>query len=127
MYRGAGVGDRRAHSSSGCHTQSPIRSQSTCETSILAEPMSGCLQRSLSQTPLNAWGVGPFVIEEYSITGVHSGKLYNAPPSGHALRLHFVDIDEVREGKVVRTWTYGNSLELYAETGAVPHAAPGAP
>ena len=81
---------------------------------------------SLSQTPLNAWGVGPFVIEEYSITGVHSGKLLDGPPSGHALRLQFVDIDEVRDGKVVRTWTYGNSLQLYAEVGQVEHAAPGA-
>ena len=81
---------------------------------------------SLSQTPLNAWGVGDFVIEEYSITGVHSGKLFDLAASGHALRLHFVDIDEVKDGKVVRTWTYGNSLELYAEAGQVEHAAPGA-
>jgi len=81
---------------------------------------------SLSQTPLNAWGVGPFVIEEYSLTGVHSGRLTDAAPSGHALRLHYVDIDELKDGKVVRTWTYGNSLELYAETGQVERAAPGA-
>ncbi len=81
---------------------------------------------SLSQTPLNAWGVGAFVIEEYSITGVHSGTLYSGPASGHALRLHFVDIDELRDGKVMRTWTFGNSLELYSETGVVAQAAPGA-
>ncbi len=81
---------------------------------------------SLAQTPLNAWGVGSFVIEEYSLTGVHSGKLTDAPASGHALRLHFVDVDELRDGKVVRTWTYGNSLELYAQTGQVERAAPGA-
>jgi ketosteroid isomerase-like protein len=81
---------------------------------------------SLSQTPLNAWGVGSFVIEEYSLTGVHSGKLTDTPPSGHALRLHYVDVDELKDGKVVRTWTFGNSLELYAQTGVVDHAAPGA-
>src|SRR5580658_6831947 len=80
---------------------------------------------SLSQTPLNAWGAGNFVIEEYTITGVHSGKLTAQPPSGHALRLHYLDIDEMQGGKIVRTWTYGNVLELYAETGAVPYAAPG--
>jgi len=81
---------------------------------------------SLSQTPLNAWGVGPFVIEEYSIAGVHSGVLTGAPPSGHALRLHYVDIDELKDGKIVREWVYGNSMELLAETGQVDKAAPGA-
>jgi predicted ester cyclase len=80
---------------------------------------------SLSQTPLNAWGAGNFVIEEYTITGVHSGKLTPTPPSGHALRLHYVDIDEMQNGKIVRTWTYGNSLELYAEAGVIPNASPG--
>jgi predicted ester cyclase len=82
---------------------------------------------SLAQTPLNAWGAGPYVIEEYNFTGVHSGQLTSAPPSGHALRLHYVDIDEMQNGKVVHIWTYGNSLELYAESGAIPSAAPGTP
>jgi predicted ester cyclase len=82
---------------------------------------------SLAQNPLNAWGVGAFVVEEYTLTGVHSGNLTGGPPSGHALRLHYVDVDEVEGGKVVRTWTYGNSLELYAETGQITRAAPGAP
>jgi len=81
---------------------------------------------SLQQTPLNAWGIGAYVVEEYSLTGVHSGKLTDAPASGHALRLHYVDIDELKDGKIVRTWTFGNSLELYAETGVVERAAPGA-
>jgi predicted ester cyclase len=80
---------------------------------------------SLSQTPLNAWGAGNYVIEEYTITGVHSGKLIPTPPSGHALRLHYVDIDEMQSGKIARTWTFGNSLELYAEAGAIPSASPG--
>jgi ketosteroid isomerase-like protein len=80
---------------------------------------------SLSQTPSNAWGVGAFVIEEYTLAGVHAGRLTDAAPSGHALRLHLLDIDEMKDGKIVRTWTYGNSLELYAETGQVPRATPG--
>jgi ketosteroid isomerase-like protein len=81
---------------------------------------------SLAQTPLNAWGIGSFVVEEYSITGVHSGKLTEVAPSGHALRLRYVDVDELKDGKVVHTWTYGNSLELYAQVGQVDRAAPGA-
>jgi ketosteroid isomerase-like protein len=82
---------------------------------------------SLSQTPLNDWGIGSFVVEEYTLTGVHSGRLTDTAPSGHALRLHYVDIDELKDGKVVRTWTYGNSLELYAEIHQVDRGAPGAP
>jgi hypothetical protein len=80
---------------------------------------------SLAQTPLNAWGAGNYVIEEYTITGVHSGNLTAGPASGHALRLHYLDIDELQNGKIIRTWTYGNALELYAESGAIPNAAPG--
>jgi predicted ester cyclase len=82
---------------------------------------------SLQQTPLNAWGVGPFVIEEYSITGAQSGKLTDAPVTDHALELHFLDIDELKDGKIISTWTFGNSLELYSETRAFDRAAPGAP
>jgi predicted ester cyclase len=81
---------------------------------------------SLQQTALNAWGVGPFVIEEYSITGAQSGRLTDAPVTDHALDLHFLDIDELKDGKIVSTWTFGNSLELYAETRAFDRAAPGA-
>jgi predicted ester cyclase len=81
---------------------------------------------SLSQTPSDAWGVGPYVVEEYSLAGVHSGKLTDAPASGHALRLHYLDIDELKDGKIARTWTYGNSMELLAETGQVERGAPGA-
>jgi hypothetical protein len=96
---------------------------------------------SLTQTPLNAWGIGPYVVEEYSITGVHSGKLTEGPPSGHAVRLHAVDVSEIADtgaglgdggaagapssAKIVRTWTYSNSLELLAETGEAEHASPG--
>jgi predicted ester cyclase len=80
---------------------------------------------SLSQTPTNAWAVGPFVIEEYTLEGVQSGPLTDAPSSGHALRLHYCDVDEFANGEVVKTWTYGNSLELYAEIAQVTLAAPG--
>jgi predicted ester cyclase len=81
---------------------------------------------SLSQTPLNAWSDGPFVIEEYYTGGVNSGKMTpDAPASGHAVRVHLVDIDEIREGKIKRIWTFGNSLELLAQIGIVPKATPG--
>ena len=82
---------------------------------------------SLAQTPVNAWGAGNFVIEEYTIGGVHSGKLIPTPPSGHTLRLNYVDIYELQGGKITRAWTYGNSLEMYAQAGAIPRASPGTP
>ena len=80
---------------------------------------------SLAQTPLNAWGAGNFVIEEYTLGGVHSGKLTTTPPSGHSLRLNYLDIYELQNGKIARAWTYGNSLELYAQAGVIPNATPG--
>jgi ketosteroid isomerase-like protein len=79
---------------------------------------------SLAQTPLNAWGAGNVAIEEYTIGGVHSGKLIPTPPSGHTLRLNYVDIYEMQNGKITRAWTYGNSLELYAQAGVIPSGSP---
>ncbi len=80
---------------------------------------------SLAQTPRSSWGAGNFAIEEYSLSGVNSGKLVNAPSSGHALRLHFVDICELSAGKIMRIWRYGNSLEPLAQVGAIDRASPG--
>jgi predicted ester cyclase len=64
------------------------------------------------------------VIEEYTINGVHSGKLTSTPPSGHTLRLSYLDIYELQNGKIARAWTYGNSLELYAQAGLLASASP---
>jgi ketosteroid isomerase-like protein len=80
---------------------------------------------SLAQTPMNAWGAGDFVIEEYTINGVHSGKLTSGPPSGHAIRLDYLDVYEMHNGKITRAWTYGNSLQVYAQAGVIPTASPG--
>jgi steroid delta-isomerase-like uncharacterized protein len=79
---------------------------------------------SLAQNPTNAWGVGPYAIEEYTITGVNSGPIAGTPPSGHSLQLHYVDVDEMKDDKIVRVWTYGNSMELLAQMGTVPRASP---
>jgi ketosteroid isomerase-like protein len=80
---------------------------------------------SLQQTPSGKWGMGPYVIEEYTLEGNHAGRLTDVAPSGHALRLHYVDVDEMKDGKIVRTWTFGNSLELLAQTHQVERATPG--
>jgi predicted ester cyclase len=72
---------------------------------------------SLAQTPLNSWGVDTFAIEEYTVTGVHSGPLNGIPPSGHAIRLHMVDVCDMRDGKIARVWSYSNSMEVMAEIG----------
>jgi predicted ester cyclase len=79
---------------------------------------------SLAQNPTNAWGVGPYAIEEYTITGVHSGPIAGTQPSGRSLELHYVDVMEMKDDKILRVWTYGNSMELLAQMGAVPHASP---
>jgi ketosteroid isomerase-like protein len=82
---------------------------------------------SIAQDPLNTWVAANFVIQEYTIGGVHSGKLIPTPPTGHALRLHYLDIYEMQSGKIARAWTYGNSLEMYAQAGVIPRASPGTP
>jgi predicted ester cyclase len=79
-----------------------------------------------SQDPKYAWGVGPFAIEEYVLKGINSGPLGPAQATGHSVNLHLVDVNEMKDGKIVRKWSFGNSLELLAQTGVVDRASPAA-
>jgi steroid delta-isomerase-like uncharacterized protein len=65
-----------------------------------------------------------FGITEGVLTGTHKGALGPIKASNKPVTVHFVDIWQIKDSKVVAGWTYVNSLELLVEVGAAP--APGA-
>jgi hypothetical protein len=68
----------------------------------------------LDTTVTDAWGVGPYAVVEYTITGVQLGPLEGAPVQRDTtVRLHLVDVAEIRDRKIQRVWRYDNPAELY--------------
>jgi ketosteroid isomerase-like protein len=68
--------------------------------------------RQVDTVVLNEWGAGPFVIVEYSITGLQVAPLRRVALAGggglHPLHTQFVDVVEFRDGKVARIWRYAD-------------------
>jgi predicted ester cyclase len=68
--------------------------------------------RQVDTVVLNAWGVGPYAIVEYSITGLQIAPFGRVPVAGggglHPLHTQYVDVAELRDGKVARIWRYAD-------------------
>ena len=78
------------------------------------------VHRSISQldtTTDNSWGVGSYAIVEYTIDGQQVGPIgWVQPHAGNVVRLHVVDIDEMRDGKIARVWRYDNPAEIVGQS-----------
>jgi ketosteroid isomerase-like protein len=90
-----------------------------------AEPLRGkeerrayfhMLHKSIAQldtTIANGWSVGPYAIVEYWIAGDQIAPIGWAPVQrDRVVRLHVVDVDEIRNGKIARVWRYDNPAEI---------------
>jgi steroid delta-isomerase-like uncharacterized protein len=66
----------------------------------------------------NAWGIDRFAIFEYGMRGTHKGRVGALPATGRPIDWHWVQILEMRDGKVARAWGYANVIELMAQLGA---------
>jgi len=94
------------------------------------------------QLPLtNQWAVQDFVISEGVFTGTNKVGIGGHPPSNKPASIHFVDIVQLKDGKIAHLWTFANDHELMeqiapkkpappvssapqAKGGAAPKAAP---
>jgi hypothetical protein len=74
------------------------------------------LHKSIAQldtTMLNGWAVAQFGIVEYTIDGEQRGPLAWIPTQrDQVVRLHLVDVNEMRDGKISRVWRYDNPGEI---------------
>ena len=67
----------------------------------------------LDTTIDNAWGIAQFAVVEYNIAGEQLAPIGWIPAQrDKVLRLHIVDVAEVRDGKIARVWRYANLNEI---------------
>ena len=71
------------------------------------------------------------MVSECTLTGTQTGPLVVAgmqvAPTNRDVNVHTLEILQLRNHKVVRGWTYGNSRELAAELGVWESGPPPAP
>jgi ketosteroid isomerase-like protein len=67
-----------------------------------------------------------YVVTEGVLTGTQRGKLGPLKPSGKAVSLHFVDVMQMQDGKVVHGWSYANGVELLVAVGVMKPFMPAA-
>ncbi|WP_394843256.1 ester cyclase [Pendulispora brunnea] len=73
------------------------------------------------------FGAGEFVVEESSFNGTQKGPLGPLPATKKNVTLHSVSVLQVKDGKVVKGWSFGNSIELVGQLGLFKPPAPSAP
>ena len=64
-------------------------------------------------------GIGDFGVVEYEMTGTQQGPIGNIKATKKAVRLHAVDIIELKQSKISRVWTFRNSTELLQQLRAI--------
>ncbi len=67
----------------------------------------------LDTTIVSGWGVEHFAIVEYWLGGLQWGPLGWIPARRDAvIRVHVVDVNELRDGRIARIWRYDNPGEI---------------
>lgn len=67
----------------------------------------------LDTTVVNSWGVSTFAVVEYTIAGEQIAPLGWVPVQKDAvIRLHVVDVAELRDGRIARVWRYDCPSEI---------------
>lgn len=57
----------------------------------------------------------PYVIVRWRMTGTHTGALGELAPTGRRIDVESCEIYECHDGKVIRSWAYGDPSELVAQ------------
>ena len=60
------------------------------------------------------------MIAESTTSGNHTGPLGPLKPTKKAVAMHGLDIMQMKEGKIVKGWSYGNSAEMMTQLGLMP-------
>ena len=77
------------------------------------------------QLPLtNQWAIGSYVVSEGVLQGTQKGPLGTIKASGKPIAFHFIDVVQWKDGKLVGLQTYGDSVELLTQIGAIKPPKP---
>jgi predicted ester cyclase len=72
------------------------------------------------QLPLaNQWAIGSYVISEGTLQGTNKGPIGPFKASGKPVSLHFIDIVQLKAGKLARLQTWTNGVELLTQIGVI--------
>ena len=71
---------------------------------------------------LSVFAEGDYVLIQWTASGTHAERLATLtgetiPPTRRSVRISGVGLAEVRDGKIVREWTYWDQLSLLAQLG----------
>lgn len=66
------------------------------------------------------WVDGDHIIYLYYWTGTHLGELNGIPPSGKKVRVEGMEVNEVKNGKLVETSNFADIISLLQQIGAFP-------
>jgi len=81
----------------------------------------------LKMQATNSWAVEDYGISEVTTTGTPKGPFMGlVSQNKKPISLHMVDVVQMKDGKAVRGWSYGNSVELLTQFGIMkpPGSAP---
>jgi steroid delta-isomerase-like uncharacterized protein len=75
----------------------------------------------MAATVEKAWGFAPnTVLAEVTFTGTQKGALGPLKASNKPVTVHVFEIDELKDGKLQKGYSYSNQTELLAAVGALP-------
>ena len=67
------------------------------------------------------WGVDDYVIQECAMSGTNKGPMVapgmKLPATNKPINLHGVDVIQLKDGKAVSGWSYGNGMEMAMQLG----------
>ena len=63
---------------------------------------------------------GDQVVTKKTLTGTHTGALGEIPATGKSVKLQFVDIMRVRDGRIVEHWLSMDQLSFMQQLGVIP-------
>ena len=78
-----------------------------------------------SQPLANQVAIGPYLVSEGTVQGTNKGPLGPIKATGKPVNLHFIDIVQLKDGKVTHISSYANGFELLTQLGVIK--APAAP
>lgn len=77
-------------------------------------------------TVLNAWAFGDHVVVEMSMTGTNKGPFMGMPATKKTINVKGVDVQQFKDGKMVKGWSYSNGAEFAQQMGLMPMPKPAA-
>lgn len=71
-------------------------------------------------TVANSWGIDEFVVTESTFSGTQKGAFMGMKASNKAISMDSLDVVRMKDGKIVKGWSFGNGMQVAAQLGLLP-------